>query len=417
MTSTQLTVLFVHHDFPSQFRGLLEHFLRRPATRVCAIRDVSKGAPMPGVIDVPYDGIGERAQGLHHYARNVEEQIRRGVVAMESAKALRRSGIVPDLVYVHPGWGEALFLKDVFPDAKCICYCEHYYHPRRADAAFDPEYPLPEYHWPIVRLQNTAGLLALAACDRGVSPTFWQRQGYPVEWREKIEVIHEGVDTDAVHPDPTACLRVSGPGVDIAHGDEVVTYVARDLEPYRGFHVFMRTLPELMRLRPDCRVLIVGRDGASYGMKPPFGQSYARRYLAQYPVDPSRVFFLGSLPYPDYLKVLQVSACHVYLTYPFVLSWSALEAMAAGCLLVGSDTEPVREVVTDGVNGFLTDFFDHHALARRIADVLENREGLRHVRESARQTVLARYDQKRVCLPAHVRLAEQVLAGAFHAPE
>ncbi|WP_300157980.1 glycosyltransferase [Solidesulfovibrio sp.] len=410
-----LTVLFVHKDFPSQFRGLLEHFLRRPGTRVAAIRDGAKGAPIPGVVDAPYGGLGERPQGLHQYARQVEEQIRRGRAAMEAAKALRRAGIVPDLVYAHPGWGEALFLKDVFPSARLIAYCEHYYLPREGDAAFDPEFPLLEYHWPIVTLQNTAGLLALAACDRGVSPTFWQRGNYPRPWQERIEVVHEGVDTDLVRPDPAARLRLDGLPGELAVGDEVVTYMARDLEPYRGFHVFMRCLPHLLRLRPRCRVLVVGREGASYGMKPPFGQSYAKRYKAQHPVDPNRVFFRDTLPYPDFLKVLQISACHVYLTYPFVLSWSVLEAMAAGCLLVGSDTPPVREVVADGENGFLTDFFDHEALAARIASVLEARDGLAHVRRAARETVLARYDKKRVCLPAHLRLAGRVLAGGHDA--
>lgn len=410
-----LTVLFVHKDFPSQFRGLLEHFLRRPGTRVCAIRSAAKGAPIPGVLDVPYGDIGQRPPGLHQYARHVEEQIRRGLAAMEAAKVLRRAGVVPDLIYAHPGWGEALFLKDIFPASRLICYCEHYYHPRGGDAAFDPEFPTLEYHWPIINLQNTAGLHALAACDRGVSPTSWQRQGFPPEWHGKIEVIHEGVDTDVVHPDPGACLRVNGPGVDIAFGDEIVTYVARDLEPYRGFHIFMRALPELLRLRPNCRVLVVGRDGVSYGMRPPFGQSYARMYKARYPVDPNRVFFCDTLPYPDYLKVLQVSACHVYLTYPFVLSWSALEALASGCLFVGSDTGPVREVIAHGVNGFLSDFFDHQALARRIAEVLAHRQELDHVRRAARQTVLARYDQKRICLPSHIQMAERVLAGGGHA--
>lgn len=410
-----LTVLFVHKDFPSQFRGLLEFFLRRPATRVCAIRNAAKGPAIPGVLDAPYGPLGERPQGLHQYARNLEEQIRRGVAAMEAAKRLRRAGIVPDLIYAHPGWGEALFLKDVFPDARFICYCEHYYHPRTGDAAFDPEFPVLEYHWPIINLQNTAGLHGLAACDRGITPTYWQRQGFPPEWQAKIEVIHEGVDTDVVHPDPTASLRVNGPGVDLAFGDELVTYVARDLEPYRGFHSFMRALPELMRLRPSCRVLIVGRDDVSYGMRLPFGQSYAQRYKAQYPVDPDRVIFCSTLPYPDYLKVLQVSACHVYLTYPFVLSWSALEAMAAGCLFVGSATGPVQEVIRDGENGFLTDFFDHHALARRIADVLAARENLEPVRRAARRTVLERYDKKRICLPAHIRMVERVLAGDYDA--
>ena len=245
MAQTDLTVLFVHHDFPAQYQGLLGQYLRRPNVTVCAIRDAGRAGPIPGVIDAPYHGFGQAPADLNPLARHVEAQIRRGAAAMACAQRLRQNGVVPDLIYAHPGWGEALFLLDVFPDARLICYCEHHYDPRRADAVFDPEYPVPQYQWPLVRLQNTAGLLALAACTRGVSPTAWQRQGYPPEWQSKIEVIHEGVDTDVVRPDPFARLRLPGTGLTLAPGDEVVTYAARDLEPYRGFHSFLRALPGL----------------------------------------------------------------------------------------------------------------------------------------------------------------------------
>ena len=415
MAHPQRTVLFVHRDFPAQFQGLAEHLLRQPATRVCAIRETGRQAPLPGVVDAPYQGFGQAPPGLHPLARNLEEQIRRGAAVLETARDLRQGGLVPDLVYAHPGWGEALFLKDVFPEARHISYCEHHYEPGRADAAFDPEYPLAQFQWPMVRLQKTAGLLALEACCRGISPTAWQRRGYPAGLRDKIEVIHEGVDTDVVRPDPAARLRLPEHGLVLAPGDEVVTYVARDLEPYRGFHTFMRALPRLLRLRPRCRVLLIGSDDVSYGLRLPGGQTYRERYLAECPVDPGRVHFLGKLSYPDYLAALAVSACHVYLTYPFVLSWSCLEAMAAGCLLVASDTEPVREVVAHGLNGLLVDFFDHQALADQVADALARGRELSPMRALARETITTRYDRGRVCLPAQVRLIEQTLAGAFNA--
>ena len=415
MAQTDLTVLFVHHDFPAQYQGLVGHYLKQPGVRVCAIRDARQAAPVTGVIDAPYHDFGQAPAGLHPLAKNIEEQIRRGAAAMDAAKRLRRKGLSPDLIFAHPGWGEALFLKDIFPDARLICYCEHHYASSRGEADFDPEYPLPQYHWPTVRLQNTAGLLALTASTLGVSPTAWQRQGYPPELRSKIEVVHEGVDTDLVRPDPNARLRLPAAGLDLGPDDEVVTYAARDLEPYRGFHVFVRALPELLRLRPNCRVLVIGRDDVSYGLRLPGGQTYRERYTGNLSLDPARVHFLGALPYADYLSALAVSSCHVYLTYPFVLSWSALEAMAAGCLLVGSDTEPVREVVAHGINGFLVDFFDHEALARSVADVLASRRQLTHIRALARETVLTRYDRNRICLPAHVRLAERVVDGEFDA--
>jgi glycosyltransferase involved in cell wall biosynthesis len=415
MAQPERTILFVHRDFPAQFQGLAGLFLRHPGTRVCAIRDGSRNTPLPGILDAPYQGFGQAPPDLHPLARNLEAQIRRGAAVLETAKTLRQNGIVPDLVYAHPGWGEALFVRDVFPEARHICYCEHHYDPCRADAVFDPEYPLPQYQWPLARLQKTAGLLALEASHRGVSPMVWQRQGYPAGMREKIEVIHEGVDTDVVRPDPAARLHLPGHGLTLAPGDEVVTYVARDLEPYRGFHVFMRALPHLLRLRPRCHVLVIGRDDVSYGLRLPGGQTYRERYEPRHPVDPGRVHFLGTLAYPDYLAALAVSACHVYLTYPFVLSWSCLEAMAAGCLLVGSDTEPVREVVADGINGLLVDFFDHEALAGKVAEALARGRELAPMRALARETVLTRYDRNRICLPAHLRLAERVLNGEYDA--
>ena len=415
MAQTELTVLFVHYDFPAQYRGLVSHYLHRPGTRVCAIRDATRTDPVPGVIDAPYYDFGQAPAGLHPLAHNIEGQIRRGAASMEAAKGLRLSGYVPDLVYAHPGWGEALFIRDVFPEARFICYCEHYYDPCRADAIFDPEYPLPQFLWPVVRMQNATGLLALSACTRGVSPTAWQSQGYPLEWQTKIEVIHEGVDTDSVRPDPAARFHLKELGLTLAPGDEVITYVARNLEPYRGFHTFMRALPSLMRLRPHCRVLIIGQDDVSYGIRLPGGQTYRQRYEASHPVDPSRVHFLGPLTYPDYLSALHVSACHVYLTYPFVLSWSCLEAMAAGCLLVASDTEPVREVLAHGLNGFLVNFFDYEALAAQMAEVLARGHELDNMRALARETVLTRYDRNRICLPAQIRLAERALNGDYDA--
>ena len=268
---------------------------------------------------------------------------------------------------------------------------------------FDPEFPSTLDDQLRVRIKNTTQLHSLIGCDQGVSPTAWQQSRYPAELRNKIEVIHEGIDTEIVKPDAGAWVEINGQRLQA--GDEIVTYVARNLEPYRGFHTFMRSLPKLQALRPNAKVIIVGGDEVSYGKRLPEGQTYRQRYCAEVQdrVDWSRVFSVGKLPYADYLKVLQISAAHVYLTYPFVLSWSMLEAMAAGCLLVASDTAPVKEVIEDGQNGLLVDFFDHDRLANKITEVLANPEIHPPLRNSARKTIVEQYDLKTLCLPKMLR--------------
>jgi glycosyltransferase involved in cell wall biosynthesis len=219
--------------------------------------------------------------------------------------------------------------------------------------------------------------------------------------------VHEGVDTNQVRPDPTASLWLSG-GLRLSRRHKVVTYVARDLEPYRGFHRFMRALPKVLQQQPAAQVLIVGDDGVSYGRRSERASSYRAQLVAelQGKLDLSRVHFLGRLPYQQYLTVLRISTVHVYLTYPFVLSWSLLEAMATGCFVIGSRTPPVEEVIRDGENGQLVDFFDEEGLADRITDALDrDNEALR---STARETVLKRYDLDTVSLPAYLGLLRTV---------
>jgi glycosyltransferase involved in cell wall biosynthesis len=224
-------------------------------------------------------------------------------------------------------------------------------------------------------------------------------------------VIHEGIDTTRVLPEPLATLSLPSGDHVFTAGDEVVTYVARNLEPHRGFETFMRSLPQILAERPTAHVLIVGGDGVSYGQRLPEGQSYKQRMLDQLgsALDLTRVHFLGRIPYASYLKVLQVSRVHVYLTYPFVLSWSMLEAMAAGCLLIGSRTPPVEEVIVDGKNGLLVDFFSPEEVGARVIEALKDARLHDELRASARRTVVERYDLHRVCLPAQINLLKHLL--------
>lgn len=396
--------LFIHQNFPGQFRHVAKALADDPQNEVIGLGETSnlkaRGVLHPRIRLLGYQRASGGHKQTHHYLQDFEGHVRRGQSIVRVLLKLRDDeGWQPDVIVAHPGWGEGLFLKDVFPQARIIQYFEYYYHGTGGDVGFDPQFPSSLDHRLRVRLKNSTQLHSLIGCDVGISPTRWQQSRYPAELQHKIEVIHEGIDTQVVKPDPAAWVDINGQR--FQPGDEVVTYLARNLEPYRGFHTFMRSLPRLQALRPDARIVIVGGDGVSYGERLPEGQTYRKRYCAevQDKVDWSRVFFVGTLSYADYLKILQISAAHIYLTYPFVLSWSMLEAMAAGCLLVASDTAPVTEVIEDGINGLLVDFFDHERLADRVAEVLADPARYQALRNTARTTIVERYDLKSVCLP------------------
>jgi glycosyltransferase involved in cell wall biosynthesis len=301
-----------------------------------------------------------------------------------------------------------MYLRGALPTTPLLGYCEFYYRPAGADVGFDPEYPVDDRHWQRLQLRNMPLLLALQDMDAGWCATRWQREQFPLEYRSRLQVQHEGIDTALVRPDPLAHLTIGGHA--LRHGDPIVTYAARNLEPYRGFHVFVRSLPLLQQLAPQAVTVVVGGDEVSYGVRLPPGDSYRQRLMAELGdrVDWRRVLFTGRLPYGDFVKLLQLSAVHAYLSYPFVLSWSLLEAMAAGCCIVGSATPPVQEVIEDGRNGRLVDFFDHEALARALADALLHADETQSLRQAARRTVCERYDLHCQCLPAALEMLDRL---------
>jgi len=409
--------LFIHQNFPGQFRHIIQALAREPANQVIGVGDAANigthPEQPPHIRVLSYEIQGQPQRQTHRYLRDFDSHILRGQSITRLLLDLRdRDGFQPDVIVVHPGWGEALFIRDVFPTARLVEYFEFYYQAVGADAGFDPEFP-ETYDDPWrLRIKNSTQLHALLDADQGIAPTQWQKSRYPASLQHKIEVIHEGVNTHRIQPDPQAWVELKAGK--LCHGDEVVTYVARNLEPYRGFHTFMRSLPALQALRPQARIVIVGGDDVSYGARLAHGETWRQRYTAEVGarVDWSRVHFVGQITYPVFINLLQVSAVHVYLTYPFVLSWSMLESMSAGCLLIASDTAPVKEVVVDGHNGLLVDFFDPEGLAKKIAGALAAPEQYRAMRQAARQTIVEKYDLETVCLPKMRELIEGSLASA-----
>jgi glycosyltransferase involved in cell wall biosynthesis len=308
----------------------------------------------------------------------------------------------------HPGWGETLPLRTIFPNARILLYCEFFYGTHGRDVGFDPEFPATGADGNVaLHLKNASTLLALADCDVGISPTDWQRSTFPQEYQQKITTIHEGIAVDLVKPNPHAVLRLPS-GHKLRQTNEVVTFVARNLEPLRGYHIFMRALPRIMSERPRAEIVIVGGDGVSYGASPPPGTTWKSIFFDEVAgqIDIERVHFAGRLPYADYLGALQISSAHIYLTYPFVLSWSLLEALSIGCVVIGSNTGPVREVL-NSKNSLLVPFFDIEQIAERVVEVLANPNQFRPLRARARQTILEQYDLAQICLPKMLALIKE----------
>jgi glycosyltransferase involved in cell wall biosynthesis len=386
-----MNILFIHQNFPGQFRHLAPA-LAAGGHRVDALLMHRRPGP-PGVNLHRYSASRQRGRDVHPLLRDAEAKVLRAEACASAMLQLARQGYRPDVVIANPGWGEALFVKDVFPAARLICLLEFFYASSGADFGFDPEFGTPGLEARMkLRLKNLALMEALQAMDHGVAPTAWQASRLPAEWRGKVDVIFDGIDTFHVRPDPDA--RFAHPAVpdELRSGDPVITFVNRNLEPYRGYHVFMRALPEIQQRLPQARILLVGGDGVSYGAAPPPGLTWKQHILdgVSGQLDLSRVHFLGQLPYAEYLKLLQVSAAHVYLTYPFVLSWSCLEAMSAGCHVVASRTAPVEDFIDSGVNGTLVDFFDAPGLAEAVERAVQQRHDDTALRRSARATVVER---------------------------
>ncbi|UJP05898.1 MAG: glycosyltransferase [Nitrosomonas sp.] len=406
-----MEILFIHPNFPGQFRRFAAALAHEPGMHVYGVGDagwMAETVPLPDIPVIAYPTPEVVDKNTHPYARSFDAAVRRGQQIVQTLLTHKRQGLEPDIIIAHPGWGDAFYLKDIFPGAAIIGLFEYYYRVRGADVGFDPEFPMNFDDIFRVRSLNTTQLLALESCDTGYCPTAWQRSCFPSHYQQRLHVIHDGIDTRAVAPDTGAVITLPDGSTHRA-GEEILTFVSRNLEPYRGFHIFMRALPRILEARPDCQVIIVGGDGVSYGKQPPPGQTYRQRYLNEITgrIDQSRLHFTDRLPYQDYLKVLQVSRAHAYLTYPFILSWSMLEAMSTGCLLIASATASVQEVITDGGNGLLFPFHEPAALADHAIAALAQPDRYLDMRNTARQTIISRYDFETICYPAFIQLLNQ----------
>src|SRR5574337_72135 len=406
-------ILFIHQNMPGQFLHLARALAADPANKVTFL---TRPCPtrLPGVVKAEYK-VRVPKGSPHPFLQSLAAGIARGEgVAYALLSLEKQHNYVPDIIYAHPGWGESLYVKDIFPKTPLIHYCEFFYHGLGADTFFDPAQAASMAELMKIRTKNAVNVLSLDACDAGVAPTEWQRRLHPEAYRPKIQVIHDGIDTQELRPDPDAFFVLPN-GRTLASGDEVVTYVNRSLEPCRGLNTFVDAAAAIAAERPNCQFVVVGaEDGHYYGPHPPQGTTYKDLAMAMLGGAKDRVRFVGRLPRTPFIRLLQVSSAHVYLTSPFVLSWSMLEAMAAGCLVVGSNTPPVTEVILDGRNGLLADFFSPEEVFERVMEALSEPRRMHPIRRAARETVLERY-RLEDCLAGQLRLVDEVLSGSRRA--
>jgi len=408
-----MNILFIHQNFPGQFKFLAPALVQQGHQVVAMTMQNPAQVQWQGVKLVHYNASRGTTPNVHPWVSDFETKTIRGEACFRAALQMKAQGFVPDVIIAHHGWGESLFLKEVWPQAKLGIYCEFFYHPHGADVGFDPEFPATDAGDACrLRLKNLNNLLHFEVANAGISPTHWQASTFPEPFRSKITVVHDGIDTQAIAPNPNVSLTLNGQ-LTLTRQDEVITFVNRNLEPYRGYHVFMRALPHILQRRPNARVLIVGNDDVSYGARPPNGQKWKDIFATEVrphvsDADWSRVHFLGSIPYTHFIPLLQLSAVHVYLTYPFVLSWSLLEAMSAGCAIVASHTQPLHEAIKHDETGLLVDFFDAHALANEVCTLLADPALRQRLGQNAREAAQANYDLQTVCLPRQLAWVEEL---------
>ena len=408
-----MNILFVHQNFPGQYKNLAPELARKTDSaqnRVIALR-MGQDAGFAGIEVVGYEVKKNYGKG-HPHLEDLQVKLLRAEAAAGRAQKLKESGFQPDVILAHPGWGETLLLKDLWPDARIGLFSEFFYHVKGSDVGFDPEFQSNQdtlTQASRLKIKNTNQLLAFLDAERGIAPTEWQKSLYPTHIQQKMDVIHDGIDTDRLKPNEKVSMTLNGQR-SLTKDDEVITFVNRNLEPYRGYHQFMRALPELMKRRPNARIMIVGGHEVSYGAAPPPGKTWRQIFWDEVKdrVDVSRVHFLGKLNYPEFIQLLQLSAVHVYLTYPFVLSWSLMEAMSLECAIVASNTAPVQEVIQHEQNGLLVDFFNPEDMVQSICRLLENPKLAKELGQAARKKIVTKYDLKTQCLPMQMAWVHQL---------
>lgn len=399
-----MIILFLHRSFPGQFKYIASELAKDPLNVVMFITAEDK-VQIKGLNKLVYKPNIESSKTSHSYLKGYEECVLHGQAAASILMTMKEKGIKPDIIFGF-SWGPPMFVKEIFPDVPFLCYFEWF--GRSKDSVFDfGGNILNEDTKAYIKCHNSHVLIDLYECDAGITPTHWQKKQFPKEFHDKIKVIHDGVDTEICKPNKDATFIVKDKNLELTAKDEVITYATSGMEPYRGFPQFMEAVEQLLKKRPNAHFVIGGEDRVCYG-KPLAQGTYKELMLKKLKIDLNRVHFVGRLSYEEYIKLLQISSVHVYLTYPFILSWSILEAMAIECCIVASNTKPVLEIMEDSENGLLVDFFDINQLVDRIEYALDNPDEMQKIKSNARQTIIDKYDLKD-CLAQQIEYIESLI--------
>ncbi len=403
-----MKILFIHNNFPGQYRRLVPYITKNTDFK-CAVATLETNKQKFPYTRINYKPHREPTKDVHPAVAYTESSAIMGQAAYKALIDVRNKGSAPDIVLAHSGWGASMFIKDIFPNAKFLAYHEWFYHSYGTDGDFlnkrksDPNYEMT------IRLKNTPILQDLSSMDWGQSPTQFQINKIPKVFHSKMSVLHDGVDTSFFYPKDG--VRVELPdGKFLSAEDEVITYISRGMEQQRGFPQFMESISILMKERPNLHVMVIGDDRIAYGAKRKDGKGMKSEMLEKFDYDKDRLHFLGLVPIQGMLAALRISSLHVYFTVPFVLSWSMMEALATGALVMGSKTQPVEEMITHNENGLLVDFFDIDAQVACMNDALDNQDKYIPLRQAARQLILDHYSVDDL-LPKYQKLIENVANG------
>jgi glycosyltransferase involved in cell wall biosynthesis len=332
---------------------------------------------------IPFEIRGGATKTTHYCSRTFENAVWQSHAVFETCKAV--SGLKPDLIVGHSGFGTTAMLKELY-DAPIINFFEYYYHPHESDMDFRPDFPPAEIDFLRSRMRNAMILIDLETCAAGYCPTRWQHSLLPEVFQPKVEIIHEGIDTDLWYRRKVP--RKLGDDA-IPNDVRIVTYVSRGFEAMRGFDVFIQIAKRISEEMPNVLFICVGSDRICYGndLKHIQEKSFREYVLKTVQPDLNRLRFTGLLPQEQLAEILSISDLHIYLTVPFVLSWSMLNALACECVVMASDTAPVREFITDGENGLLNDFFDIDGFVNQALSVLDKPANYRHLGQNGRKLI------------------------------
>jgi glycosyltransferase involved in cell wall biosynthesis len=398
-------VLFVHQNFPAQFGHIARCLVKEHGFRCTFVSQHPPGRG-DGTERIQYHLKGGATEKTHYCGRSFENAMWHSHAVYEALRA--RPDIKPDLIVAHSGYLSTSFLRELY-DCAVVNYFEYYYHTSKSDMDFRPEFRYPDLTRLRALARNANLLLDLSYCDLGYSPTQWQRSLLPAVYHPKVRVVFDGVDTTVWYPRSGLPRRVGSWRV--PDDVKIVTYVARGFESMRGFDIFMKMANLLCDRRRDVIFVVVGEDRVCYGGDRDLigNRSFKDWVLAQGSYDLSRFIFPGRMPATLLAELLAISDLHVYLTVPFILSWSLMDALACGTTILASDTAPVREMIQHGDNGLLTDFFDVERMAQTATEVLDQPEDYKHLGRRGTEMIRNRYSLE-VCLPQMRGLYEEAVA-------